>query len=77
MVDLLQIEAFKSSPALVEKLQAYSIWKEDKTGSIILNENVHIRSIPIVTKGTLKVIRNEDDGRVIQLYYIKAGESCV
>lgn len=77
MEDLLQIEAFKSSPALVENLQAYSIRKEYKAGSIILNENVHIRSIPIVTKGTLKVIRTEDDGREILLYYIKAGESCI
>lgn len=44
---------------------------------MILNENAHIRSIPIVIKGTLKVIRTEDDGREILLYYIKAGESCI
>ncbi|MBC7567911.1 MAG: Crp/Fnr family transcriptional regulator, partial [Pedobacter sp.] len=46
-------------------------------GSIILNENSNIRSIPIVTKGVMKVIRTEEDGREILLYYIKAGESCI
>lgn len=77
MEDLQQIAEFKTSPELVDKLQQYSIRKEYKAGSIILNENAHIHSIPIVTKGTLKVIRTEEDGREILLYYIKAGESCI
>lgn len=77
MEDLQQITEFKTSPELVEKLQQFSIRKEYKAGSVILNENSHIRSIPIVTKGTLKVIRTEEDGREILLYYITAGESCI
>ena len=77
MEDLRQITEFKSSPELVEKLYKYSIQKNYEAGSIILNENAHIRSIPLVTKGTLKVIRTEEDGREILLYYIKAGESCI
>lgn len=77
MENLKQISEFKSSPELVEKLHAHSIQKNYEAGDIILNENAHIRSIPIVTKGTLKVIRTEEDGREILLYYIKAGESCI
>ena len=77
METLEQIEEFKSSPELLEKLHQYSIQKEYKAGSIILNENASVRSIPIVTKGTLKVIRTEEDGRELLLYYIKAGESCI
>lgn len=77
MEELQQITEFKTSPELVEKLQEYSVRKEYEVGSIVLNENAHIRSIPIVTKGTLKVIRTKEDGREILLYYIKAGESCI
>lgn len=77
MEELQQIASFKSSPELVEKLQQYSIFKAYRAGDTILNEKAHIRSIPIVTKGTLKVIRTEEDGREILLYYIKAGESCI
>lgn len=77
MEDLLQIAEFKTSPELVEKLHHYGIRKEYKAGGIVLNENVHIRSIPIVTKGTLRVVRTEEDGKEILLYYIKAGESCI
>ena len=77
MEELQQITEFKTSPELVEKLQQYSIRKEYEAGSVILNENAHIRSIPIVTKGAMRVIRTEEDGREILLYYIQSGESCI
>lgn len=77
MQALSKITEFSSSPELVEKLYQNSIIKEYPAGSIILNENSYIRSIPIVTRGTLKVIRTEEDGREILLYYIKSGESCI
>ncbi len=77
MENLSEISEFKSSPELVEKLLKYSIQKKYDAGSVILNENAHIRSIPIVIKGSIKVIRTEEDGREILLYYIKAGESCI
>ncbi|MFC4685628.1 Crp/Fnr family transcriptional regulator [Epilithonimonas pallida] len=68
---------FNSSPELVEKLYQYGITKTYHEGDIILDENSSIRSIPIVMKGMMKVIRTEEDGREILLYYIKAGESCI
>lgn len=77
MQDLLNITEFKSSPQLVEKLYQYGISKHYKAGDVILNENAHIRSIPIVVSGTLKVMRMDEDGKEILLYYIKAGESCI
>lgn len=77
MQNLDQITEFRSSPELVKKLYEHGIQKQYEAGSVILNENSHIRSIPIVTKGIMKVIRTEEDGREILLYYIKAGESCI
>lgn len=68
---------FTSSPELVEKLYRYGVTKTYQEGDIILDENSSIRSIPIVMKGMMKVIRTEEDGREILLYYIKAGESCI
>jgi len=68
---------FKSSNELVEKLYQNGITKKYQQGDIILEENASIRAIPIVMKGMMKVIRTEEDGREILLYYIKAGESCI
>lgn len=75
--DTILSSEFSSSPELVEKLYQYGITKNYHEGDIILDENASIRSIPIVMKGMLKVIRTEEDGREILLYYIKAGESCI
>lgn len=77
MEELNQIVEFKRSQELILKLQEHGIKKTYQAGDIILNENAYIKSIPIVTKGILKVIRTEEDGREILLYYIKEGESCI
>ena len=68
---------FSSSKELTDQLYKSSIVKTYHEGDIILDENASIRSIPVVMKGLLKVIRTEEDGREILLYYIKAGESCI
>jgi len=68
---------FTSSPELVEKLYLNGNTKSYREGDVILDENSSIRSIPIVMKGMIKVIRTEEDGREILLYYIHAGESCI
>ncbi|SMP11498.1 Crp/Fnr family transcriptional regulator [Chryseobacterium profundimaris] len=77
MQDSILSSEFTSSPELVEKLYQYGVTKKYQEGDIILDENASIRSIPIVMKGMMKVIRTEEDGREILLYYIKAGESCI
>lgn len=62
---------------IIEQLFKYSIQKTYEAGSVILKEHAHIRSIPIIIRGSVKVTRTEEDGREILLYYIKAGESCI
>jgi CRP/FNR family transcriptional regulator len=70
-------QEFQSTPELLDKLYKYSVSKEYQAGDVIVDENSSIRAIPIVTKGAMKVVRTEEDGREILLYYIKAGESCI
>ncbi len=65
------------SSAINEKLTDFGITKTFKEGDVILNENAYIRSIPIVKKGSLKVLRLDDEGKEILLYYIKPGETCI
>lgn len=60
-----------------EKLLSYGTVKTFHDGDVILNENAYIKVIPIVTRGTIKVMRTEEDGHEILLYYIQPGESCI
>jgi CRP/FNR family transcriptional regulator len=60
-----------------EELFQYGIVKTFPVDYVLQQESGSIRSIPIVLKGSLKVMRTEEDGREILLYYILAGESCI
>jgi CRP/FNR family transcriptional regulator len=76
-MELDQIIEFQASPQMISKILELSISKTFEEGEVILQENAHIRSIPIVTSGSIRVMRSEGDEKEILLYYIKAGESCI
>ncbi len=46
-------------------------------GEIILNIGQNIRTMPIILKGNVKILREDDDGRELLLYYVNPQESCV
>lgn len=71
------ITEFKTSLEIRKRLWEYSVVKTFKEGDNILNEGAYIKSIPIIARGSVKVMRTHDDGREILLYYIQTGESCV
>ncbi len=60
-----------------ERLQSFGVVKTFAEGDVILNENSYIKVIPIVISGSIKVLRTEEDGHEILLYYIQPGESCI
>lgn len=51
--------------------------KHFPAGSVILDIDSYVNYIPLVLSGSIKVIRTEEDGREILLYYITPGESCI
>ena len=76
-MELQKIQEFKAAPLLIEKLLATGIEKSFSNGEIILNDNSIIHSVPIVKNGCIKVMRTDEDGREILLYYIKPGDCCI
>ena len=67
----------KISPELKAKLSELGFQKTFEENEVILRESSYINAIPIVIQGSLRVMRTEEDGRELLLYYIKAGESCI
>lgn len=68
---------FNSTPEIKAKLSAFGFSKTFLEGEVILNENAYIKAIPIVIKGSIRVMRTDEDGRELLLYYIRKGESCI
>jgi CRP/FNR family transcriptional regulator len=62
---------------LKDEVDAYGQLKKFPAGSVILQEDSYIKSIPLVLNGSLKVMRTDNDGHEILLYYIVPGESCI
>ena len=61
------------SPELKAKLSELGFQKTFEENEVILRESSYIKAIPIVLQGSLRVMRTEEDGRELLLYYIKAG----
>ncbi|MBS1537822.1 MAG: Crp/Fnr family transcriptional regulator [Bacteroidetes bacterium] len=64
-------------PLLNKKVYESGQIKSFPADTVILNINSYIQSIPIVLSGSIRVIRTDEEGREILLYYIKPGESCI
>jgi len=62
---------------LKDEVSSYGQLKKFPAGSVILQEESYIKSIPLVLNGSLKVMRTDPDGHEILLYYITPGESCI
>ena len=71
------LTGFETTPGLAARLEELGIRKVFKAGEVILGDRAPIRSIPIVRRGSVRVIRTDEDGREILLYYIESGETCI
>ena len=62
---------------LVKEIEDSGNLKHFEAGETIVNMDSYIKNIPVVISGSIKVIRTEEDGREILLYYLTPGESCI
>lgn len=62
---------------LEKEVQINSQRKTFSAETVLVQSGGYIRSIPVVLSGSIRVMRQDEDGREILLYYIKPGESCI
>jgi len=65
-----------SNPKLVEELERESKLLEIHNDTTILNIGDYVKVVPLVIEGRIKVMRNDESGKEVLLYYINPGESC-
>ncbi|MBL7817853.1 MAG: Crp/Fnr family transcriptional regulator [Saprospiraceae bacterium] len=63
-------------PNLIKEIEALGEPKTYKEGDIIMDYDKHIRMMPFITKGTVKVLRKDENGKELLLYYLSSSESC-
>ncbi len=71
------VESNLISKNLLDRLIKEGTVKTFEPEAVIIDEHDYIKSVPIVLSGSIKVLKLDEDGKEILLYYIKPGESCV
>jgi len=51
-------------------------YMEFKAGDVIMDYGTYIKIFPLVIDGTIKVIREDEEGNEIFLYYLTGGDIC-
>jgi CRP/FNR family transcriptional regulator len=63
-------------PALMKEIQEFGVLKPFKEGDIIMDYGRYIKMMPLVIRGSLKVLKKDERGKEILLYYLSTSESC-
>lgn len=68
---------FFKEPELVDAIANVAKEVHVAEGDSIIKIGEFIKSTPLITKGLLKIVRQDDEGHEILLYYLDGGNTCV
>ncbi len=74
--DIKQVFKQLHHPDLLKELEQYGKWATFHPGDIMINYGHSIKTVPLVMSGSIKVIRQDEEGNEIFLYYLKPGQTC-
>lgn len=63
-------------PELLEEIKSVGILNKAKTGDSIMEIGQYIKYIPLVVSGSLKILRENEEGDELFMYYINSGDTC-
>ena len=63
-------------PALIQEMHQFGEIRNFKEGDVVMDYGKYIRMMPLIIKGTIKVLRMDENGKEILLYYLSNNESC-
>lgn len=61
---------------LVDEILGFAEIVHVKEGGVIMDYGKKVRFMPIIISGTIRVMRKDEEGREIILYYLSNNESC-
>jgi len=61
---------------LIQDIKSNEVIKNFNSGEVIMRTGQYIKNTILVTKGTIKVYREDDDGGEFFMYYLQPGQAC-
>lgn len=74
--DLLEIFSSHFEKPLIDEILQEGRLMEVPAGETIMDIGQYIRSIPLLLSGAIKVLREDEEGDELLLYYLEQGETC-
>lgn len=65
-----------TDPNLLKSMLEHGTIHEFSAGKIITEPGQFIKMVPIVLEGAIKILRMDEDGKELFLYYLEPGETC-
>lgn len=65
-----------TDPLLLQEIEKHGKLHIFEAGQIIIEPGQYIKTVPVVLEGAIRVIRTDDEGHELFLYYIESGETC-
>ncbi len=65
-----------SEPELIEEIMKVAYIHEMEADDILIDINENIKNLPMLVEGSVKILREDEDGNEVFLYYVDAGNTC-
>lgn len=62
--------------ALLEDIARVGMFKEVPEGSKLMEIGDYVKSMPLLVSGAIKILREDNEGDELLLYYLEQGETC-
>ncbi|NIJ44622.1 CRP/FNR family transcriptional regulator [Wenyingzhuangia heitensis] len=61
---------------LLQEISNVGTIKEVKAGTTLMNIGQYIKSMPLLIDGAIKILREDDEGDELLLYFLEKGDTC-
>ncbi len=62
--------------ALLAEINEVGVFKEIPAGEILIDIGSYVRYIPLLISGAIKILREDDEGDELLLYFLEKGDTC-
>lgn len=76
LVQLKDAYGFIFEKELIQEIGDTGVLKSAKEGEIIMDINDYIKAMPLLLDGAIKILREDNEGNELLLYFLERGDTC-
>jgi len=65
-----------STPELIEEIMKVGHIHEMEVDEILIDINQNVKNLPLLIEGSVKILREDEEGNEVFLYYVDQGNTC-